>query len=124
MNKNFVLDLGYRHDIINTFERSFSSVLNKRRLFQLGMIASDERKTSMVSRMDWFPEEEEPLQKPIRDHGEQISNGAWNGFHDDRRWYSKERRIEREYDRLDARYLAGGMTDEDYISSIEEAALS
>lgn len=78
----------------------------------------------MVSRMDWFPEEEEPLQKPIRDHSAQISNGARNGFHDDRRWYSKERRIEREYDRLDARYLAGGMTDEDYISSIEDAALS
>ena len=30
MNKNYVLDLGNRHDIINTFERSFSSVLNKR----------------------------------------------------------------------------------------------
>lgn len=78
----------------------------------------------MVSRMDWFPEKEEPLQKPIRDPNAQISNGTWNGFHDDRRWYSKERRIEREYDRLDARYLAGGMTDEDYISSIEDAALS
>ena len=50
MNKNYVLDLGNRHDIINTFERSFSSVLNKRRLFQLGMIASDERKgTSMYN---------------------------------------------------------------------------
>ena len=37
--------------------------------------------------------------------------------YNDRRWYASERRIEREYGKLDALYLAGHMTDDEYSAA-------
>ena len=71
----------------------------------------------MKNRNNWLPLENDA---PIpRREPETVSRGTASGFHDDRRFYARERKIERAQDRLDKRYMRGEITDSEYLAACD-----